>query len=73
MGLKKTLQWCSVKFSSLDCGFLLTRLRFLGGFLIHFIVCLPCVFSEMQSMFGMFGLEESNLFCGHMNSVLAAQ
>lgn len=74
MGLKKTLQWCSVKFSSLDCGFLLTRLRFFGGFfgvfLMHFIVCLPCVFSEMRSMFG---LEDSDLFCGHMNSVLAAQ
>lgn len=74
MGLKKTfLQWFSVKFSRIsDCGFLLSRLS--ASFLVHFIVCLPCVFSEMKCIVpGIFELEDSDLFCGHMNSVLAAQ
>lgn len=74
VGLKKTfLQWFSVKFSRIsDCGFLLSRLS--ASFLVHFIVCLPCVFSEVKCIVpGIFELEDSDLFCGHMNSVLAAQ
>lgn len=56
----------------LDCGVLLSRLS--TSFLVDFIVCLPCVFSEMKYIVpGMFELEDSDLFCGHMNSLLAAQ
>lgn len=31
---------------------------------MYFIVCLPCVFSEMKcTVPGMFGLEDSDFFC----------
>lgn len=56
----------------LDCGVLLSRLS--TSFLVHFIVCLPRVFSEMKYIVpGMLGLKDSDLFCGHMNFLLAAQ